>query len=322
MRRLSTRMALIVSIFLTASALSTMVAPAQEFPTKPIKLIIPSQAGGGHDLTFRAVTSVAADYLGQPILIQLEPGGFGAIGSDQVARAKPDGYTLLAGGAGWSSAPPAIEGRSKGPDDLDAVCRINYNALMLVARGNGPWKTFKELMAWVRANPGKLIVGVGSRLIQDDFFWRKMMKDYGVSVKIVLYQGGGAQLLSVLGGHSDTGGASTALYSPYKGTGKLIPVLWMDNKRHPMIPDVPTTIEEGINFVSRNWRGVLAPKGTPAPIIKKLGDAFQKMTEDASVKSMIKTYGDEIQFLGPEEFSKVWRDEYEEFKANADMFKR
>jgi len=322
MHRLSMKMALIVSTVLMASVLSIPMAPAQDFPTKPIKLIIPSQAGGGHDLTFRAVTSVAADHLGQPIIIQLEPGGLGAIGSDQVAKAKPDGYTLLAGGAGWSSAPPAIEGRSKGPDDLVAVCRINYNALMLVARGDAPWKTFKELMAWVRANPGKLIVGVGSRFIQDDFFWRKMMKDEGVSVKIVPYQGGGAQLLAVLGGHSDMGGASTAQYAPYKGTGKLIPVLWMDNQRHPMIPDVPTTFEEGIKFASRNWRGVLVPKGTPAPIIKRLADAFQKMTEDASVKSMIKAYGDEVQFLGPEEFSKLWRDEYEEFKRNADMFKR
>ena len=147
------------------------------------------------------------------------------------------------------------------------------------------------------------------------------MKDVGVSVRIVPYQGGGAQLLAVLGGHSDMGGASTAQYAPYKGTGKLIPLIWLDTQRHPMIPDVPTSFEEGYNFVSRNWRGVLAPKGTPGPIIKKLADAFQKMTEHASVKSMIKTYGDDIQFLGPEEFSKLWREEYEDFKKNADMFK-
>jgi tripartite-type tricarboxylate transporter receptor subunit TctC len=121
MSRLSAKVVLIVIIFLVLPGLGSPADLALNYPTKPIKLIIPSQAGGGHDLTFRAVTSVSAEFLGQPILVQLEPGGLGAIGSDQVAKAKPDGYTLLAGGAGWSSAPPAIDGRSKGPDDLDAV---------------------------------------------------------------------------------------------------------------------------------------------------------------------------------------------------------
>jgi tripartite-type tricarboxylate transporter receptor subunit TctC len=321
MRRGLMRTAWIVGMFLIIPILAPSQALPQDFPMKPIKLIIPSQAGGGHDMTFRAVASVAQDYLGQPIILQLEPGGLGAIGSDQVAKARPDGYTLLAGGAGWSSAAPAIEGRSKGPEALEAVCRINYNSIMIIARGDGPWKTFKELMAWIKENPGKLVVGVGARFIQDDYFWKRLMKDQGISLRIVPYQGGGAQLLAILGGHSDVGGALTAMYAPYKGTGKLTPLLWLDTQRHPMIPDIPTSVEEGYNIISRNWRGVLAPKGTPGPIIQKLAAAFKKMTEDVSVKNMIKSYGDDIQFLGPEEFSKAWRDEFEEFKKNADLFK-
>jgi tripartite-type tricarboxylate transporter receptor subunit TctC len=110
------------------SALACMLGwgtgQAQEFPTKPITLIIPSGAGGSHDLTARAVTSVANEYLGHPIIIQLKPGGGGAIGSDQVAKANPDGYTILFGGPNWSTTLPAVEGRSKGPDDLDPICRI------------------------------------------------------------------------------------------------------------------------------------------------------------------------------------------------------
>ena len=108
------------------------LAQAQDFPTKPITLVIPVGAGGSHDLTARAVTSVAADYLGQPVIIQLKPGGGGAIGSDLVSKATPDGYTLLFGGPGWSSILPAVEGRSKGPDDLAAVCRINYSPTLLL----------------------------------------------------------------------------------------------------------------------------------------------------------------------------------------------
>ena len=105
-------------LLLMVSIFGFSTAQAKEFPTKPVTLIIPVGAGGSHDLTARAVTSVAVDYLGQPIIVQLKPGGGGAIGSDFVAKAPPDGYTLLFGGTGWSTTFPAVEGRSKGPDDL------------------------------------------------------------------------------------------------------------------------------------------------------------------------------------------------------------
>ena len=293
-----------------------------EFPSKPITLIVPSGAGGGHDLTFRAVTSVSMDYLGQPMVVRLMPGGGGAIGSDFVAKAKPDGYTLLAGGRGWSSALPAVDGRSKGPDDLATVCRVNYNTIMLVARGDGPYKNFKELMAWVKANPGKLIVGTGSRWIQADHFWKKLMLERGIKVKLVPYQGGGQQFRAVLGGHSDVGGAIPAMYDSFKGTGKLTPLIWLDKKRHPHYPNVPTSYEEGGDFMSGMWRGILAPKGTPRPIIEKLGAACRKMTKSKTVVRMIKRFGDGIQFLGPDEFAKVWRAEYEELKTFGRAFKK
>jgi len=141
MCRSGVRLVLFGSIF---SALFAFSVPwyRAEFPNKPITLVIPSRAGGGHDLTFRAVVSVASQYLGQPIIIRLEPGGWG-IGSDQVSKARPDGYTLLAG-ARVEQRSARIEGRSKGPDDLMALCRINYNSLMLVARGNGHGRTSRS----------------------------------------------------------------------------------------------------------------------------------------------------------------------------------
>jgi tripartite-type tricarboxylate transporter receptor subunit TctC len=149
-----------------------------------------------------------------------------------------------------------------------------------------------------------------------------MMNEKGISVKIVPYQGGGAQFTAVLGGHSDVGGALPAMYLPHKSTGKLIPMLWLDKKRHPLIPDVPTSFEEGVDFVSMMWRGVLAPKGTPRPIIEKLGVVFKKITEDKTFQSMMKRYGDDINYLGPDEFAKVWRAEYEDFKVFAKTLKK
>jgi len=307
---------LMVSIF----GFSTI--QAQEFPTKPVNLIIPVGAGGSHDLTARAVTSVAVDYLGQPVIIQLKPGGGGAIGSEFVAKAPPDGYTLLFGGPGWSTTLPAIEGRSKGPDDLVAVCRINYSPTIIVARSDLPYKNFREMVEWAKANPDKLIFANTGPWGQADLSWKLIMRQAGIKTRNVPYDGGGPSILAVLGGHADlTGGLSAALL-PHIKSGKLRALAVLDNKREEELPEVPTAKEEGMNVVNLMWRGVLAPKGIPRPVIDKLALAFKKMTEDKSVMGMIKRFGDDIYYLGPDEFTKVWREEFEAHKELGKIFKK
>jgi len=294
----------------------------QEFPTKPVTLINPMGAGGSHDLTMRAVTSVAADYLGQPIVVQIRPGGGGAIGSELVAKAPPDGYTLLAGGPGWNSTLPAVEGRSKGPDDLVAVCRINYSPTILTARPDAPFKTFKEMIEWAKANPGKLIYGHTGPWGAADTPWKQIMAKTGITSKVVPHDGGGPALIAILGGHIDVTGGFSAQSMAHIKTGKLRVLAVLDYKREPDLPDVPTAIEEGVDVVYLMWRGILAPKGTPRPIIEKLATAFKKMTEDKSVIGMLKRFGDEVQYLGPDEFGKLWRQEYEAHKELARLYKK
>jgi len=295
---------------------------ADDFPTKPIVLVVPMGAGGSHDLTARAVTSVAAEYLGQPIVIQLKPGGGGAIGSEFVAKAPPDGYTLLFGGPGWSTTLPAVEGRSKGPDDLAAVCRINYSPTTIVCRADAPYKTFKEMIEWAKANPGKLVFANTGPWGQADLSWKLICRETGIVTKTVPYDGGGPAILALLGGHADVNGGLSATLLPHIKGGKLRALAVLDHKRDPALPDVPTAKEEGVNVVNLMWRGVLAPKATPRPIIEKLAAAFKKMTEDKTVVAMIKRLGDEIQFLGPDEFTKVWREEFEAHKEIGKQFKK
>ncbi len=307
---------LMVSIF----GFSTI--QAQEFPTKPVNLIIPVGAGGSHDLTARAVTSVAVDYLGQPVIIQLKPGGGGAIGSEFVAKAPPDGYTLLFGGPGWSTTLPAIEGRSKGPDDLVAVCRINYSPTIIVARSDLPYKNFREMVEWAKANPDKLIFANTGPWGQADLSWKLIMQQAGIKTRNVPYDGGGPSILAVLGGHADlTGGLSAALL-PHIKSGKLRALAVLDSRRQEELLDVPIAKEEGMNVVNLMWRGVLAPKGIPRPVIDKLALAFKKMTEDKSVMGMIKRFGDDIYYLGPDEFTKIWREEFETHKELGKIFKK
>jgi len=324
--RLRRKMSVVVLLVLSIAIPGVLLA--QEYPTKPVTLIIPFGPGGGHDLLFRAVTSVAADYLGQPVLIKLMPGGGGAIGADLAAKAPPDGYTLFAGGNTPSTTLPAIEGRGKGPDQMEAVCRVNYNPTIMVSRPDAPFKTWKQMMEWVKANPGKLVVGTPGPWSPPDVVWKHFMREAGISVKLVPHDGGGPVIIALLGGHIDVGSALPIIYSPYKNTGKILALLTLEEKRLADLPDVPTSIEEAIpgaatiNLLGRSWRGVMAPKGTPRPIIDKVAVAFKKMTEDKSVAAMIKRTGDEIHYLGPDEFAQSWRGEFEVYRELGKAFKK
>jgi tripartite-type tricarboxylate transporter receptor subunit TctC len=313
-------------LVLLFALLGPQVVLAKEYPGKPVSLIVPSGAGSATDLIMRAAVSVAADYLGQPIVVRLKPGGGGAIGSDFAAKAKPDGYTLLAGVSTWSTGLPAVENRSKGPDDFSAVCRINYSPTIIVARKGAPFKTFKEMMAWARANPGQIKVGTPGPWSPPDVVWKFLMKEEGIKAKVIPFQGGGKMTAALLGGHIDVGHSIPSMAMRFKGTGKMTFMLILDGQRLPELPDVPTSVEGGldprINNLGSAWRGILVRKGTPQPIIDKLAAAFKKMTEDKTVKSMFKRYGEKTNYLGPADLTKVWLAEFAAYKELGKIYKK
>ncbi len=308
---------------ITFTVFASEIVPAQEFPTKPITLVNPGGPGGSHDLTARAVTSVAPDYIGQPIIIKNMPGAQGAIGSEFVAKAAPDGYTLCFGGPGYNTTLPAVEkGLSKGPDDLTAVCRINYSAMHIVVQPETPYKTFKEMVEWGKANPGKLIFGTTGLWGPSDLPWKQICANVGMTTKMVPFDGGGGVLVAIMGGHVDAAILPGATTIPLIKTGKLRALGFLDDKRDPNLPNVPTAKEQGVPVSYQLWRGVLAPKAVPRPTIDRLAAAFKKMSEDKSVVAMIKQFGDSIQFLGPDEFTKVWRQEYEVHRELGKLYKK
>jgi tripartite-type tricarboxylate transporter receptor subunit TctC len=310
-------------IFALLSVLSFQSVQAQEYPTKPVTLVIPLSAGGSHDLTARAVITVAKKYLGQPIVILNKPGGGGAIGTEAVANAAPDGYTLLLGWPGSSTTLPAVMGRSKGPDDFVPVCLVNYSTTMIVARSDLPYKTFNQFLDWTKANPGKLVFGTTGVWGNTDVAWKQIAKLTGVSAKVVPYDGGGPVVIAFLGDQIDATGMAIAPLLAHVKTGKLRILATLGDKREGNFPDVPTARELGVDVVNHNWRGVMAPKGTPRPIVEKLALAFKKMTEDKAVIDMIREQlGDEMHYKGPEEFAKYWRDEYEVHKELGKLYKK
>lgn len=309
-------------VLLMLLAISFAVVQAQEFPTKPVTLIIPFGPGGASDLTARAFFGAAHEYLGQPVIIQLKPGGGGAIASDIVAKAPPDGYTLLMGGPGPNTTLPAIEGRSRGPDDLAAICRINYNAMLTLVPTNAPYKTMQEFIQYAKANPNKLRFGHAGIWGGPDLLWKSIQIKAGITAKIIPYDGGAEALIALLGGHIDVACLFPTQSTPHIKSGKIRALAVSDSKRDPDFPDVPTLQEAGVDVVSIVWKGVLAPKATPRPVIDKLALAFKKMSEDKSSVAMIRQLGDNFHYMGPDELTKFWREEYEAHKELGKVFKK
>lgn len=301
---------LVVAVVMVAG-IPAPIASAQEFPTKPIELVIPYGPGGSHDLTARALASVAHQYLGQPLLVVLKPGGGGAVGSQYVARAKPDGYTIMLGGSGPNTAFALVQKAPIGPEQFTPVARINYSPAVFAVRSEAQWKTLREAVDWMRKNPGKFNFANTGPWGAGDLPMRMLAKAAGVEYNNIPHDGGGPALLAVLGGHADAAFLFTAQLLPQIGAGKMRALAVTDTKRHRDLPQVPTAKEEGLDVVFNMWRSVLAPKGTPQAIVDKLEAAFRKISEDKSFQALITQLGDEIQFQGGKEFEATWRQEWD-----------
>jgi tripartite-type tricarboxylate transporter receptor subunit TctC len=296
---------------------------AQDYPTKPINLIVPSAPGGQAELMIRTLSPLSQEVLGQPLIIQVRPGGGGAVGIELLHQAKPDGYTLAVGKANWSSILPAIEGRSRGPEDLDAVCRINSAYTFYFVQTSSPIKTIKDMIDYAKANPGKLSFGNSGTWSLVDLEWRWLEAKAGITTRNVTYAGGGESILGLLGGHIQVSAFSPAAGLPHVKAGKLRAIAFSGPKRHPDVPNVPTMIEEGYdNGLDGNWQGIVAPKGIPRPVIEKLAAGFKKMTENKQAIDGINKLGEEFGYMGPDEFSKYWKKDFQIYREMAKMFKR
>jgi len=309
-------------LYFTLFSMGSFLSHAAEFPNRSVVLVTPYGPGGSFDLTGRVLSGVANDYLGQPLVLQLKPGGGGVIGSDYAANAPPDGYTLLFAGPGPNSTIPAIEGRSKGPYDVEPICRINYSSPIYSVRSDSPFKTFKEVIEWAKANPGKLTFAHTGAMGAADLPWKAIRRATGIETRDVPHTGGGPALIAILGGQVMLASPMGTQTKPHIAAGKLRPLAILDVQRDPELPDVPTVKELGIDVTYFLWKGIAAPKGTPKPIIEKLAAAFKKMAEDKSFVALVKKMGDGVQYLGTEEFAKVWKEEYEAHKGLKALFKK
>lgn len=287
--------------------LVSLVAVAIDYPTRPVVLVIPQAAGGGFDLSARVFMSVAPDYFGKPVVVNIRAGGATVIGTRDVVVAEPDGYKLLYGG-NHLLALEAFTGAENIPfdpvKDLKPVSRIVNWPWVLVVDPDSPWKTFEEFMDFAKENPGEIkMANAGALTIAQV---PALEVEYYANVRFIHipYDGGGPANQSVVQGDADAVFAVTAWAVGAIQDGLVRGLAITGKERHPLLPDVPTFREFGIESDTTLWAGIYAPKDTPDEIVDLIDQYTRGIMKDKTYQKMMGKLGNRIQYLGPEDFAK------------------
>ena len=286
--------------------LATVSVAAQEYPARPVTLIVPFPAGGGVDAVARIVADKLSRALGQPIVIDNRGGAGGVIGTRLAARAAPDGYTLAMSHTGTTSINPTLYA-NPGYDprkDFLPIGLIASTPIVIMAHPSFPAKTIGELIALAKRAPGKVNIGTppmgtGGYLSAELF---KAMA--GVDATIVLYKGTGPLTNDLLGGQVPV---AFNVMAPAMGNlqaGTLRAMAVLGPQRSSLLPDVPTAAESGLpGFEAMLHYGLLAPAGTPKPIVARLNAELRKVVDSEDVKQRIHADGGDMLVSTPEEYS-------------------
>ena len=287
-------------------------AGAQNYPNRPIRLIIPWPSGGGTDVTFRLWASQLAEDLGQQIVVDNRSGAGSIIGLDIVAKAQPDGYTLGASNIAFGANPFL---RSKMPfdteKDLIPVSMTAFVPMVLTVHPSMPAKSLQELLALAKAKPGTINYASAGNGSASHLVTELLLDVTGAKMVHVPYKGGAPANIAGISGEVKMVFVAISAGIGYIKTGKLKALAISTLKRHPALPDVPT-IAEGIgqpDFQVSEWHGVVVPKGTPRAVISRLHKGIAKVLAMPDVRKRIQAAGAQPLGTTPEEMAKYLKNE-------------
>ncbi len=291
------------AVALSGAAAMALPALAQQYPAKTIRLVVPFGAGDPPDIYARLVTDRMASLLGQPILVDNKPGAAGAIGAAEVAKAPADGYTLLLASAAMMGIVPQLRKTPYDPvKDFEPVARVVSTVLMVSVNKDFPASTWPEFVAEVRRQPGKYSIissGDGSLL---HFSAVQLMEAAGIQLLHVPYKSFSQGVTDLAAGQVNVMMDPTAAL-PFIKSGAMKALLVMDDKPSRELPDVPTLKQHPIPFTLRAWFGIVAPAGTPRPVIDRLQAVIAKVVnEDPSYRDRLGA-GSTPSFSGGRDFA-------------------
>jgi len=294
------RILLAAGVFAVAQA-----ASAQAYPDKPIQLIVGFPPGGGVDIVARQLADKLSELLGQRIVVENKAGAAGNVAMEYVARAKPDGYTLLMGNLGMLTANPALYPKlSFDPaKDFVPVARVVVTPLVVVVPASLSAQTMADFVALMRAKPGELNFGSGGNGNINHLAGELLKLQTSTQIQHVPYKGSAPALADLVGGRIQLMIDGGNVVQPFLQDGRARALAVTGDTRSPALPNVPTAKEVGMSdFVIYGWQGVLAPTGTPQPIIDRLTREIAKALGSTDLKPRLSAQGTEPAYLPPAEF--------------------
>jgi tripartite-type tricarboxylate transporter receptor subunit TctC len=314
----------VLAIFFSAVlSLASTLAAAQgngaNYPNKTIKLVIPFPAGGATDILGRTLALKLSTALGQQVIVENKPGAGGAIGADSVAKAMPDGYTILMATSSTHSIAPAINPKMPydALNDFAPIAHFANAPSVMIVGNNFPAKTVQEAITLLKTNPGKYNfgssgIGTYPHLMAELFKWRAG----GLFVVHIPYRGTGLVITDLIGGQIGYLMDSIVSAQPHIKDGKVRPLAVSGKTRSKSLPNVPTFTEAGVPGLElSNWFGVFAPANTPRVIVDRLNKEINAIAKQSDVVERLERAGAEPASGTPEQFSKVVKDELDGWKA-------
>jgi len=290
------------------SALFASAAAAQDYPTRPIRMIVAFSAGGTTDYVARVLADKVKGALGQPVVIENKPGANGAIGADFVSKAEPDGYTLFFSTAGALSINPSM--RSDLPYDpikgFTPILPTARNTVLFAVNSGLGVSTAQEMIARAKEKPGSITVAITGIGAISHLAIEMLQHAANIKLQAVPYRGAGPAIADLIGGQVNAMSAEVPVLMPQIKAGKAKVLAISAQSRSDVIPDIPTFAELGYpEVVADNWSGVLAPPKTPPAIVAKLNAAFNSVVKDPEVRRKLADNG--VSTIGgtPEDLSKL-----------------
>lgn len=294
------------------AALTTNVALAQAYPDRPIKLIVPWAAGGDTDNIFRPFAPLLQKHIGQPVVITNVGGASGTKGAREAKDSPPDGYTIY-GVHDYIHSTYYTGVADVSYTDFEPVCLVSSTPSVLTASPKTPWNDWKGLLADAKARPGQISVGatLGST---SHFFPALIEKAAGIKFKYVSYEGLAPRMNAILGGHVDLTDSNLTQKGKVEA-GQLKFIAIGTDKRSPEMPNVPTLKELGVNVSYTVSRGILAPKGTPGPVLAKLESACAATVKEPAFAESMKKQATDVAYLDRKAYAS-WLKENDELNKN------
>jgi tripartite-type tricarboxylate transporter receptor subunit TctC len=298
--------AVIEAFFIALAAPGPSSAAAQEYPSRPIRVILSVPAGATPDVTARLVGPGLSELLGQQLVMDNRGGAGGMIGAEIAAKSPPDGYTLFISSPGALTILPHL--RKNVPydtlKDFVPIGLISIGPFLLITHPSVPAGTVKELIALAKANPGKLNYASAGNGVANHLAMELFKHMTGVDIVHVPYKGAPQAVTDVVAGHMNMMFNSIAPVLPHVKSGRVRALGIASLKRSPQLPDIPTIAESGVpGFEAVNWFGLFAPAGTPKPIVRRVSDALVKVLHAPDIRSKFEALGADPVGSTPEEFA-------------------